>query len=76
MNQPFSRLHQQAREQAEAHTHSVQPPAAKEFATPEELLRFDAAQTEVPPGVAQRLRESVQREPKPERPWWRRMFEG
>jgi hypothetical protein len=46
---------------------------AREFATPEELLRHDASQTEVPPAVATRLNESIQREPKPARSWWRRL---
>jgi hypothetical protein len=46
----------------------------REFASPEEMLRFDAKQTLVPPGVAQRLSRSLQNEPRPQRPWWKRWF--
>ena len=49
--------------------------AAREFATPEELLRFDASQTIVPPAVAKRLSESIQQEPKPSRSWWQRLLD-
>lgn len=49
---------------------------AREFATAEELLRHDAGQTQVPPAVAKRLDESIQREPKPARPWWKRLTGG
>jgi len=45
----------------------------REFASTDELLRHDASQIEVPPAVAQRLSESIQREPKPGRSWWRRL---
>jgi hypothetical protein len=49
-----------------------QEAAAQEFATPEDLLRHDARQTLVPPGIAERLGKTIQNEPKPERSWWRR----
>jgi hypothetical protein len=42
-----------------------------EFATVDEALRADAAQTPVPPAVAERLNESIRQEPKP-RSWWQR----
>jgi len=45
-----------------------------EFALPEDVLRFDAKQTTVPESVAQRLSRSLQRNPPPARPWWRRWF--
>ena len=73
MNPPKSRLQQQ--EQHEVQENVAVPPAAREFASPEELLQFAAAQTEVPPGVAERLQETVRKEPKPERGWWQRWFE-
>jgi hypothetical protein len=41
-----------------------------EFATPEDVLRFDAKQTAVPDTVAKRLKRSLQRQP--QRPWWKR----
>jgi hypothetical protein len=46
----------------------------REFALPEDVLRFDAKQTAVPEKVAQRLSRSLQRHPPPARPWWRRWF--
>ncbi|MFO1475031.1 MAG: hypothetical protein U1F98_00085 [Verrucomicrobiota bacterium] len=48
----------------------------REFASPEELLRFDAAQTAVPDSIARRLAESTAREPAPPPlPWWKRLFQ-
>jgi hypothetical protein len=49
--------------------------ASLEFATGEEAIRYDAAQTALPPAIAERLRKSIEQEPKksPE-PWWKRMF--
>jgi hypothetical protein len=50
--------------------------SAREFPTPEELLRYDAAQTPVPAAVAERLQRSVGQSPAPSRSWWRRFFGG
>jgi hypothetical protein len=47
---------------------------AREFGTVEELLRHDAAHTQVPPAVAARLQQSIAREPAPRASWWRRLF--
>jgi uncharacterized membrane protein YcjF (UPF0283 family) len=64
----------EAQEQQQvSEVHSEQT-SAREFATAEELLRYDAKQTEVPPGIAQRLGQSLQKEPRPRRSWWRRWF--
>jgi hypothetical protein len=49
-------------------------PAAREFASAEELLRFDAAQTPVPGAVAERLERSTADLPPPAGSWWRRLF--
>ena len=56
--------------------HVTQPQSehasAKEFTHSDELLRFDAAQTVVPPEIAQRLqRSSAQIGPPAPRPWWK-----
>ena len=51
----------------------TQQSTAREFTTAEELLRHDAAQTKVPPSVAERLDKSLQNEPKPMRSLWRRL---
>jgi uncharacterized protein YprB with RNaseH-like and TPR domain len=45
---------------------------AREFATAEELLRHDAAQTQVPPVIAERLTQSIAKLPQPPRSWWQR----
>ncbi|HLP76368.1 MAG TPA: hypothetical protein VK327_05555 [Candidatus Paceibacterota bacterium] len=52
-----------------------QQQAARDFATAEELLRFDAAQTPVPPAIADRLAQSAAGLPKPGRSWWKRLFD-
>jgi hypothetical protein len=45
---------------------------AREFAGSDELLRFDAAQTAVPPGLSERLQKSSEQiRPPSARPWWR-----
>ena len=49
---------------------------AREFATPEEMLRHDALHTHVPPAVTDRLQQSVDREGLRPAPWWRRFFPG
>ena len=51
-----------------------QQKGGQEFTSVEELLRHDAAQTEVPETVAHRLASSISKEPKPARSWWRRLF--
>jgi hypothetical protein len=59
---------------AEQHIHA---PAAKEFSNSDELLRFDAAHTAVPPEIAQRLQKSAaQIHPPAARPWWKNLFGG
>ena len=46
----------------------------REFATTEDLLRFDADQTAVPTAIAERLQKSSADFPKPARSWWKRLF--
>ena len=54
----------------------IQQQSAQEFATVEDMLRFDAARTAVPGSVAKRLQQSTQNLPAPSRSWWRRFFGG
>jgi ppGpp synthetase/RelA/SpoT-type nucleotidyltranferase len=49
--------------------------AAREFASVEELLRYDASQTSVPTTVAQRLKHSIRELPEQRRSWWRRLLD-
>jgi len=62
------------REQEELSKIESHRAAAKEFASTEEMLRCDAEQTPVPPAVAERLSQSIQRLPKPAASWWRRLL--
>ena len=48
--------------------------SVQEFSTVEELLRHDAAQTAAPDAIAERLQKSSAGFPKPNRPWWQRLF--
>ena len=50
---------------------------AQEFVNPDELLRFDAAQIGVPPGIGLRLQKSAaQINPPESRGWWSKLFGG
>jgi hypothetical protein len=73
MNPDPSKLRQQ-QQQAEETAELHQVEARNEFDSPEELIRFDAAHTVPPDSIAERLKESIAREPKPVRPWWKRLF--
>ena len=54
----------------------AQESSAREFATPEEMLRHDALHTPVPPAIAHRLQESISKTPPRPRAWWRRLLGG
>ena len=54
----------------------AQQQSAREFANAEEMLRYDAAHTPVPPGIAQRLQKSTGDLPRPKTSWWKRLFGG
>jgi hypothetical protein len=45
-----------------------------DFATPEDMLRFDAKQTMTPNSVAERLNRSLKNQPRLAQPWWKRLF--
>jgi hypothetical protein len=63
-----------SQEQQQEAAHQSQQQAGQEFATAEELLRFDAAQTIVPQQVEQRLKRSSADLPPPRRSWWKNLF--
>jgi hypothetical protein len=76
MNPQNSRLQQkQQEEQTASLQQGAGTQAAREFASAEDALRADAGRVRVPPAVEERLSRSVQEEPKPGRPWWRRWRE-
>ena len=53
-----------------------QAQAGREFADADELLRYDAAHTPVPPDIARRLRESTTGLTAPKPSWWKRWLKG
>jgi hypothetical protein len=63
-------------QQQQAAEHQTQSQSDREFANAEELLRYDAAHTTVPPGIAQRLQKSAADLPAPKTTWWKRLFGG
>lgn len=69
-----TKLSSQEQVQPAALEQQSQQTAAREFATPEEMLRHDALHTPVPPGIAQRLQQSLAQISPPHRSWWRRWF--
>jgi hypothetical protein len=54
--------------------HKIEQREGHEFASVEAVLRFDAARTKVPSGVAERLQKSSKDLPPPPRSWWDRIF--
>lgn len=71
--QPRQQTHEELDE-----SQSLKKGESREFASPEEMLRFDAARTEVPAEVEERLAESIRKEADPPESgsggWWRKMF--
>jgi hypothetical protein len=67
---------QLAEEQQTAAKQEKQQQKPLEFATPEDMLRHDAQQTPVPPGIARRLEQSTQPAPATGRSWWQRLLGG
>ena len=64
-----------SQEQQQTETQQTQQPAGREFASPEEMLRFDASQTAVPPDIAQRLKKSTGDLPPPRPNWFKRLLQ-
>lgn len=64
-----------SQEQQHAEAHQAQKQAGQEFAGAEELLRFDAAQTPVPPEIAERLKRTTTAAAPPAKAgWFKRLF--
>lgn len=73
-----TKLNSQEQEQVQPQSaaQQTQPASAREFATPEEMLRHDALHTPVPPTIAHRLQESIGKAPPRAPSWWRRLLGG
>jgi len=63
-------------QQQQAAQHETQQPATRTFASAEELLRYDAKNTTVPPEIARRLQKSTGDLPGPKVSWWKRWLGG
>jgi hypothetical protein len=70
---PHSKFSQQQEQQA-ASAQQTNSESVREFASPEEVLRYDAAQISVPPAVAQRLQTSLHSTSAPALSWWRKLL--
>jgi hypothetical protein len=70
-----TKLSQEQQQQATEHQ-TQQQPAALKFSNTEELLRYDAEHTPVPPAIAQRLKKSTGALPQPKAAWWKRLLGG
>jgi hypothetical protein len=74
---PKQRLQQrQAEEQTAEQQQMTGQQAGLAFDSVEELLRYDNLQIVPPPAIAERLKVSLEQEPKPKRSWWQRLFAG
>ncbi len=69
-----SKLSQEQQAQLAGTEQQAQSTGAREFASVEEMLRYDAAHTPVPPDIAQRLQKSTGDLPAPKTSWWKRLF--
>ncbi len=73
-----AKLNQRAREEFATQRVQAQSNAAEqaalEFKSPEDMLRHDAARTGVPGRVAERLQDSIRREPPRPKGWLSRLF--
>ena len=66
----FSQKQEQIVAQESQHT-------VKEFASPDEMLRYDAARVVIPPEIAERLQKSSGNvHGQPIRRWWHKLFGG
>ena len=75
MSAEQSKLRQQAEQEQQQQIQSaVNQGTVKEFATVDDLLRYDSEQNPVPGEVAERLGKSLEAEPKPEQPWYKKLF--
>lgn len=76
MNPPKKLTSQQRAEeqQTTAHQQHAESTREVEFNSVEDMLRHDAAQTPVPPGIEHRLQQSLSKTSTNAMSWWRRFF--
>ena len=74
MNPDPSKLRQQQHTEQSAELNLQESQTCHEFNSAEEIIRFDAEQAAPPERIAERLKESIAREPAPPKSWWQRLF--
>lgn len=67
-----NRLEHESHGEHNSDTQALGRQETKAFQNAEEVVRADREQTQVPERVAERLADSIAREPHPQRPWWKR----
>ena len=70
---PLRQQQQQAEQESQAEA-AQQGTAPREFNSVEEIIQLDLQQTTAPEWIAERLKESIAREPPRPRSWWERLF--
>jgi len=74
MKRHLSKLHQESQQQTAEQQQVAQKQQVIEFASVEEMLRWEASQTIPPVRLEARLKNSLSGEPKTQRSWWERLF--
>ena len=74
MNSEHRKLRQEQQHEQQQDFLEQTAQQGQQFASVEDLLRFDNDQNPVPPEVAERLNSSISAEPKPARPWYKSLF--
>lgn len=77
MNRQTNKLNQRTEESASSEQRVSHQEGALEFSNPDELIRFDAKHTPLPPAIGERLKASAATLPAPNSPprrWWHRLF--
>jgi hypothetical protein len=74
MDEEYSQLKHREREQRAAEGEQSQQATSVEFGSVEEALRVDRERTELPPHLAERVSDTIRREPTRPASWWSRWF--
>jgi hypothetical protein len=78
MNSEFHRFRQKQTDEVQNQqlSHAAQTQTAQEFATVDDLLRYDSEHNPIPPEVERRVNDSITAEPRQPRSWWKKIFGG
>ena len=73
MNRHDSQFHHEEEEHTESRNTTESQKNGIEFSSPEEMIRYDASQTKIPPDIARRLQEAAAEEAR-RQSWWQRLW--